>query len=383
MQKILNDLDLLARLVAIDSTSAITNLPIAEFLCEYLERQGVRIDRNLSEKKDKVNLVVRMGPEIGKDRRGLVLSAHMDTVPAGRGWTSEPFSLTDRGDRLFGRGTADMKGFLALAVNAFARTDPDGLDAPLALLLTYDEELGLLGAKRFAETWPETDPLPKNTVVGEPTSLQVVRMHKGHTQLRVTVHGVNAHSGYPHRGVNAIEPAGRVINALSGLRRELEKEPPVQKEYYPETPFVTLNLGTITGGMAVNVVPDRCTVELGLRTLPGVESAPYVERVRKTVEEAIQESRFDFELINNAPSMLLGEKAPIHQTLCEWTGQKETVGVSYGTDAGWFQTLGMESVVFGPGSIEVAHKPDEFIPKKEFQEGCRYIERLIERFCRA
>ena len=370
MQKILNDLDLLARLVSIDSTSAITNLPIAEFLCEYLERQGVRIDRNLSEKKDKVNLVVQMGPEIGKDRRGLVLSAHMDTVPAGRGWTCEPFSLTDRGDRLFGRGTADMKGFLALAINAFSRTDPGGLDAPLALLLTYDEEMGLLGAKRFAETWPETDPLPINTVVGEPTSLQVVRMHKGHTQLRVTVHGVNAHSGYPHRGVNAIEPAGRVITALSGLRRELEKEPPVQKEYYPETPFVTLNLGTITGGIAVNVVPDRCIVELGLRTLPGVESA-------------LRESRFDFELLNDTPSMLLGENAPIHQTLCEWTGQKETVGVSYGTDAGWFQTLGMESVVFGPGSIEVAHKPDEFIPKKEFQEGGRYIERLIERFCRA
>ncbi|MBI4161068.1 MAG: acetylornithine deacetylase [Acidobacteria bacterium] len=372
---------ILARLVGFDTDSAKGNLPVADFLCGLLEGPGVRIDRNSSADGRKVNLVVRKGPDTGPDRGGLVLSAHVDTVPAGEGWTSDPFVLTDRGDRWVGRGTADMKGFLALAVEAFLRADPGRLAAPLALVLTYDEELGLLGARRLVETWPAEDPLPRNCVVGEPTSLRVVRMHKGHLQCRVTVHGVSAHSGYPHRGANAIEPAARVVAALAALREDLARERPPGGEHYPDTPFVTLNVGRISGGMAVNVVPDRCTVELGLRPLPGMDAEPLARRVREAVERGTAGSRFDFETTNDAPPMCTGADAPIHRALCVMTGQRDTAAVSYGTDGAWLQRLGMDCVVFGPGSIEVAHKPDEFLPKEDFVRGRAHLERLIARFC--
>ncbi len=379
----LTDTDLFARLVAFDTTSANSNLRMAEFLCGYLDRAGVRIDRNASADLKKVNLILRMGPDPGPDRRGLVLSGHMDVVPAGEGWDSDPFILTAREDRYVARGAADMKGFLALAVNIFAAAEPERLTAPLALLLTYDEELGCLGAERMFRTWPGKDLLPRNTVIGEPTSLKVVRMHKGHMKLRVTLRGVNAHSGYPHLGVNAIEPAGRIITALAALREELEKERPPHSEHFTETPFAALNVAMISGGLAVNVVPDRCRIDIGLRPLPGMKPGLLAQRVEEAVRNAAGRVRFDFEVSSDGPAMMLSEDAPIYRTLCRMTGQRETVGVSYGTDAGWFQQMGLDCAVFGPGSIEVAHKPNEFLPRAEFEQARIYLQRLVQESCHA
>lgn len=379
----ISDIDLFARLVAFDTTSANSNLPMAEFLCGYLERPGVRIDRNASADLKKVNLILRMGPDPGPGRRGLILSGHMDVVPAGEGWDSDPFTLTARDDRYVARGAADMKGFLALAVNLFAAAEPDRLTAPLALLLTYDEELGCLGAERMFRTWPREDLLPRNTVIGEPTSLKVVRMHKGHMKLRVTLRGVNAHSGYPHLGVNAIEPAGRIITALAALREELEKERSPHSEHFTETPFAALNVAMISGGIAVNVVPDRCRIDVGLRPLPGMEPGTLAQRVEEAVRTAAGTVRFDFEVLNDGPAMMLAEEAPIYRALCRMTGQRETVGVSYGTDAGWLQQMGLDCAVFGPGSIEVAHKPNEFLPRTEFEQARSYLQRLVGESCHA
>ena len=383
MGTLLDDPDLFARLVGFDSTSANSNLPITDFLAGYLERPGVRLDRNLSADGQKANLIVRMGSDPGPDRTGLVLSAHMDTVPPGAGWSTDPFELTDRNNRWYGRGAADMKGFLALAVNAFARTDPASLQAPLALILTYDEELGLLGAERLRATWPQDDPFPKSCVVGEPTSLRVVRMHKGHMKLRVTLHGKNSHSGYPHQGVNAIEPAGGVLIALGTVRERFAQERPEHHQYFPECPYVGLNVGTIQGGVAVNIVPDRCTIDAGLRPLPGIDPKPIAEMIGGVVAEVLKGSAYHFEVVSDGPAMLLPEEAEICQALYKMTGQKETVGVSYGTDAGWFQKMGMECVVYGPGSIEVAHKPNEFMPKSEFRKAGNTVSRLIDSFCRS
>lgn len=379
----ISDTGLFARLVAFDTTSANSNLPMAEFLCGYLERPGVRIDRNASADLKKVNLILRMGPDPGPGRRGLILSGHMDVVPAGEGWDSDPFTLTARDDRYVARGAADMKGFLALAVNLFAAAEPDRLTAPLALLLTYDEELGCLGAERMFRTWPREDLLPRNTVIGEPTSLKVVRMHKGHMKLRVTLRGVNAHSGYPHLGVNAIEPAGRIITALAALREELEKERSLHSEHFTETPFAALNVAMISGGIAVNVVPDRCQIDIGLRPLPGMEPGTLAQRVEEAVRTAAGTVRFDFEVLNDGPAMMLAEEAPIYRALCRMTGQRETVGVSYGTDAGWLQQMGLDCAVFGPGSIEVAHKPNEFLPRTEFEQARSYLQRLVGESCHA
>src|SRR3954464_15613532 len=280
----LSDAELLACLVGFDTTSRNSNLPIADFLCGYLDRPGARLARNSSADGTKANVIAWLGPEPAGDRRGLVLSGHMDVVPAEEdGWRHDPFHLADEGDRWVGRGSCDMKGFLALAANLTAEADPRSWRAPLALVFTYDEEVGTLGAKRLTESFPEAERLPRSAVIGEPTSLRVARTHKGHTKLRITLKGVSAHSGYPHLGVNAIEPAGRVVEALAGLRRALEQEEVPYAELFPEVPYVPLNVGTIHGGSAINVVPDRCVVEVGLRPLPGMAgraTEALVDRVR-------------------------------------------------------------------------------------------------------
>ncbi|HXT21455.1 MAG TPA: M20/M25/M40 family metallo-hydrolase, partial [Thermoanaerobaculia bacterium] len=203
----LSDRDLLARLVAFDTTSSNSNLPLADFLAEYLDRPGVRIHRDAPADQPKANLVVEIGPPVDPaTRAGLVLSGHMDVVPAGDGWTTPPFELHERGGALYARGSADMKGFLALAANVAAGVDPARVRQPLVLVLTYDEELGTLGAAHLHDHWPADRPLPREAIVGEPTEPRPVRMHKGHLKARFTFHGVSAHSAYPHLGKNAIEP---------------------------------------------------------------------------------------------------------------------------------------------------------------------------------
>lgn len=373
---LLTDTELLARLIAFDTTSCNSNAEMAEFIAGYLDRPGVSIERIFDESNTKLNLLIHSGPP-SSERAGLVLSGHMDVVPAREsGWRSDPFVMADLDDRYAGRGTADMKGFLALAMNAAARLDPATLRAPLVLLLTYDEEVGCLGAKRFIDEFRDPPRLPVSTVIGEPTSLRVVRMHKGHLKLRVVTSGVAAHSGYPHLGVNAIEKAAGAVETLAAIRRELETERAENSRFFPHVPFVSLNVGTIHGGAAINVIPDRCEIEVGIRLLPGMSSAEIVERARRRLPDA------EVDVISDSPPLLLDESAPIHQTVSSLVSQTETETVSFAADAGWLQTLGLECILFGPGSIEVAHRPNEFIPKDEFQRGAGLLDQIISQYCR-
>jgi acetylornithine deacetylase len=378
----LSDADLLARLVAFDTTSRNSNLPLADFLAGYLDRAGVRVARNLSANGTKANLIAWVGPEPAGDRKGLVLSGHMDTVPAEEdGWQSDPFTLADRGDCWVARGACDMKGFLALAANLATEADPARLSAPLALVFTYDEEVGTLGARHLTETFPEAAALPRSAIIGEPTSLSVVRVHKGHLKIRITLRGQSAHSGYPHLGRNAIEPAGRVIAALTALRHTLEAEAPPNRELFPEVPFVPLNVGTVHGGSAINVVPDRCQVEVGVRPLPGVDSAALAGRIREAARAAAAPFEPEVEVLSDSPPMLLDEASPIHRRLCALVGQEAGASVSFATDAGWLQRLGLDCAIFGPGSIEVAHKPNELLPKDQLAAARGLLERTIRSFC--
>ena len=371
----------MARLVAFDTTSHASNLPLADFLAEYLDRPGVRIERNRSADGGKTNLVVTIGPET-EDRSGLILSGHMDVVPALEpGWQSDPFALTEAGDRYVGRGTADMKGFLALATNRLAALEPRTVRRPLVLLFTYDEETGTLGARRFTETWPEPGRLPHEIVIGEPTVLRVVRAHKGMLRLRLRFMGIAAHSGYPHLGHNAIEPAARAIVALSELRRRMEAERPPHHEQFPTVPFAALNVGTIGGGSAANVVPDRCEVDLGIRLLPGMEAAAVADRVREAVADALGAEPFALEHVSLSPPMIAPAEAPIHRELCEAVHQHEDHSVMFATDAGWLQEAGFQCVLFGPGSIEVAHRANEFMPVEELRRGGELLEQLVHRRC--
>jgi len=312
-----------------------------------------------------------------------MLSGHMDVVPADEpGWRSDPFIMADAGDRLVGRGTADMKGFLALATNRLAALDRAALRRPLALLFTYDEEVGTLGARRFTESFAGADRLPRSVVIGEPTELRVVRAHKGMVRFRLAFAGKAAHSGYPHLGRSAIEPAARAIVALAELRRTMEIERPPNADAFPEVPFAALNVGTVAGGSAANVIPDRCEVQLGIRLLPGMEVDDMAERVRAAVEKAVH-GPFVLEALSESPAMILDDSAPIHRALRDALGQHESHSVMFASDAGWLRRAGFECVLFGPGSIEVAHQPNEFLPVAEFRRAGAILDGLIHRSCAA
>jgi acetylornithine deacetylase len=373
---------LLDRLVACDTTSSMSNLPAIEALEEALDRPGIELRRFASTDGARANLFARLGPPTDPDTRaGLLLSGHTDCVPAGEPeWTVDPFALTDRADRWLGRGTADMKGFVALAATLAAATDPQALSAPLCLLFTYDEEVGMLGAREFVRQWPANGSLPRACVIGEPTSLEVVRLHKGHLKLRITFAGRTAHSGTPHHGDNAIEKAAPVVEALTALRRELELERPELGELFPEAPFVPLNVARIEGGIAINVVPDRCVVELGFRPMPGSD----VEALRRRVERRIRAAAPDaeIELDGYSEPLLTGEDREIHRFLCELVGQTASRGAPFATDGGPLSALDLDTVIWGPGSIEVAHRADEWLPKDEFRRCAELLPQLVEAFCR-
>jgi len=370
--------------VGFDSVSRNSNLPIAEFISDYLDGRGFRITRNPSADGAKANVIAMAGPEPrGPDRDGLVLSGHMDVVPADEpDWESDPFTLTRRDDSLFGRGSCDMKGFLAIAMNRMLAAEPAKLRHPLALVFTYDEEVGTMGARRLVETGAADSPLPRRAVIGEPTSMRVARMHKGHIKLRFTFPGRSAHSGYPHLGSNAIEPAGRAIVALSELRTALEQERPPLGQHFDPVPFVTLNIAQVSGGAAVNIIPDRCVLDVGLRLLPGMDRDPMLARIRSRVEQAVGRNDVGFEMVNESPPMLLDAEADIFHAACAEAHQEGEHTIAFTTDGGWFGRAGMECVIFGPGAIEVAHRPNEFIPLAELQAADQAIERLIGRFCR-
>lgn len=324
--------------------------------------------------------MVAIGPE-AEDREGLVLSGHMDVVPAEEpGWRSDPFVMADAGDRFVGRGTADMKGFLALAANRLSALDPAALRRPLALLFTYDEEVGTLGARRFTESYAGADRLPRSVVIGEPTELRVVRAHKGMVRVQLEFAGQAAHSGYPHLGRSAIEPAARAIVALAELRRVMESERPANGDAFPAVPYAALNVGTVAGGSAANVIPDRCEVQLGIRLLPGMAAEDMAERVRAAVAQAV-DGPFVLELLSESPAMILDDAAPIHRALREALGQRESHSVMFASDAGWLRRVGFEWVLFGPGSIEVAHQPNEFLPVAEFRRAGEVLDGLIHRSC--
>jgi acetylornithine deacetylase len=271
-----------------------------------------------------------------------------------------------------------MKGFLALAVEAFAAVDPARLVAPLALLFTHDEELGTLGARRFVESNPDAAGLPRRTIVGEPTGLRAIRMHKGHVRIRIEVRGIAAHSAYPHLGRSAIEPAARAIVALAVLRETLAGERPQHAAAFEPVPFVPLNVGGVAGGVADNVVPDRCAIDLGLRPLPGMEAGPLVERVRAAVAPALEGEEWSLELVNESPPAIVPEDADLYRWLAEETGAADSV--SFATDAGWLQRAGFECVVWGPGSIEVAHKPNEWVPVEDLNRAREVLARAVARW---
>jgi len=377
----LPDRELLARLVAFDTTSHLSNRAIADFIRNYADWPNVRIDEQASPCGEKLNLILSTGPQVD-DRSGLTLSGHMDVVPATEpDWKSDPFTLTEREGNLYARGSCDMKGFDALALNALVDASTRELAHPLVVALTYDEEVGTIGARHLVEQWPRVRELPSACIVGEPTSLEVVRLHKGHTKVQVTIEGVSAHSAYPHLGRNAIEAAARILVSLRGLRHRLEQEGGALAGYFHDAPFVSLNVGTINGGSAVNVVPDRCTMMLGFRLLPRMSRDEVLQRIVIACRNAAGADPYEVVATGESPPLFLDEKTRIYTALADLVGQTDTVSASYATDGGWLAQAGMDCAVWGPGSIEVAHKPNEFMPAAEYARGRELLECAVREFC--
>ncbi|MCC6358292.1 MAG: acetylornithine deacetylase [Phycisphaerales bacterium] len=382
----MNPRELLTRLVAFPSINGRAPTAIFDFVAEFLSAAGARVHRLRAPGSPRENILAQRGPD-STDGSGLLLSGHLDVVPADEpDWLSPPFELTERDGRVYGRGAADMKGWVALACHEFARIRDDDLRHPLTLLLSSDEEVGSLGIQDFVKQAKAGDvgPLPRSVLVGEPTAGQIVRMHKGHLKGRITITGKPAHSGYPHLGVNAIEHAGAVLAALTALTAELRDERAETSAYFPDCPHPVLNLATIHGGSAVNVVPDRCVLEFGLRLLPGQPTAPFLDRIRTAIARLPDPVRraTTLEIVNDNVPMLCRADAPLLKVVRDISGASEPVGASYASDAGWLSTLGLDCILFGPGDIRDAHRANESIDVAEWTAGRKTLARIIDAFCR-
>lgn len=380
----MSDRELLARLIQYESVSHRSNADIATFAADYCVAAGCRVQAFSYDDGRKVNVVIGRGafsnPTAGAIAQdGLILSGHLDVVPAEEpGWDSPPFVLTERDARLIGRGVADMKGWVAQALNLLCRLRDDELRAPLVLILTADEEIGSVGMQHFVRSVRagEVGPLPSMALIGEPTESRIVRMHKGHLKARIDIEGKAAHSGYPHLGVNAIEIGGAVLMELTRLAQSLGGDRCEMSSYFPDCPFPVLNLGRILGGGAVNVVPERCEIEFGMRLLPDQESETVLSRVRQCLDgvPAAWRERVRFRVLNDNVPMLCNEDAAIVALLKRVTGETSSAGVSYASDAGWLSTLGIRCVLFGAGSITNAHRANEWIGIEEWERGGRILE---------
>jgi acetylornithine deacetylase len=374
--------DILETLVGFDTTSRHSNLALIEWVEAYLDRHGVPHRRVLNAEGTKSNLLATVGPAV---EGGAVLSGHTDVVPVdGQPWTSDPFSIVERDGRLYGRGTCDMKGFLALALAAV----PDLIAAkprrPVHLAFSYDEEIGCLGAPGLIEVINRELPKPAFVVVGEPTDMVAVNGHKGITYYRVTVSGREAHSSQTQQGVSAIMEAVTLMASLTELAARLERDADPASPFTPKG--ATLTIGIVHGGTAGNILARECKFLFDLRcphTLdPQVVLAPFFAEVRAldaALKARAPEAGVAIEMLSNVPPFAPepdGAAESFARRLAGDNGPPRAV--SFATEAGQFQRAGLSTVLCGPGSIEQAHQPDEYIEISQMERGVAFMRRLTE-----
>jgi len=376
--------EILARLVAFDTTSRNSNLPLIEWVEAYLDQFDVGYERVYDPTGTKACLWATIGP---KDVAGYVLSGHTDVVPVDdQVWATDPFTLTEVGSRLYGRGTSDMKGFAAVCLSRLPAMVEKPLKQPIHLCLSHDEEVGCIGVRNALARIDELAPVtPLAAFVGEPTSMAVVVAHKAKWSYVVEVHGHACHSSLAPSGVNAIEAAAEVIAEIRAIGREFEASGPRDPLY--DVPFSTSHVGTIRGGTALNIVPEHCTFEFEFRMLAGVDHQPFEDRLRAHVREKIEpwmkarhpETGIDIRLANGFPGFDTPPEADATVLAKRLAGRNDHTKVAYGTEAGLFVTMGrMPTVVVGPGSIGQAHIPDEFIETSELEKCGSFVDRLID-----
>lgn len=374
--------EILAALVGFDTTSRNSNLELIGWVETYLAAHGVTGTRTYDPTGTKANLWATVGP---KDRPGYVLSGHTDTVPVdGQDWTSDPFTLTERDGLLYGRGTTDMKGFLAAALAKVPAMQAAGLATPIHLCLSHDEEIGCIGVRYALETLGETLPAaPIGAFVGEPTGMQVIIAHKGKHNYRATVRGRPCHSSLAPEGVNAIDYAADLVLKVRDVARALAAGP---RDEGFDIPFSTAHTGVIHGGTVLNIVPESCSFVFELRMLPGQDHQPWEDEIRAYARDVLEprmrtvapETGIDIELLNGMPGFDAAAESAVVGMAKRLAGRNDHAKVAYGTEAGLFVSMAaIPSVVVGPGSIEQAHKPDEFISPAELARCEAFLDRLI------
>lgn len=375
-------LEILARLVAFDTTSRNSNLALIAWVEEFLRQRGIASKRVANADSSKANLYALIGPETSG---GVVLSGHTDVVPVdGQPWSSDPWTLAAREAKLYGRGTADMKSFLALALAHVDAATEAPLKQPLILAFSYDEEIGCLGAPAMIAEILRDLPRPAAAIIGEPTSMKVVSAHKGVRSFIVEVIGREAHSSLPGAGVSAVTEALKLMNWVVEEGREASRTP--HPHFHPPGP--TMTVGRVEGGTAANILARRCEFVFDLRC-PEVTQADAIEarfrelvaRVDADIKARAPEGGVAITRRSNTAGLAIERDSAAEALARALTGDNETRAVSYAAEAGLFQRAGIPAIVCGPGSIEQAHQPDEWIERAQIEQGARFMQKLIERLC--
>jgi acetylornithine deacetylase len=373
-------IDLIRRLVAFDTVSAHSNLELIHFVRDYLAALGVASRLTFDATGNKANLLATIGPEIPG---GIVLSGHTDVVPVtGQPWSADPFRLVERDGRLYGRGTADMKSFLAVALAMMPEFLAVRLRVPIHLALSYDEEVGCLGVGGLLADLAAALPRPAIAIIGEPTSMRLANRQKGFYGFTTTVTGRDGHSSGTHRGVNAVTYAAEIVGWLARVADEIAGQGPFDAGFDP--PYTTLNVGVIRGGTALNIIARECSFDWEFRPIPGFDvdsirrrldahvAEHILPRMRKIAPEADVVTRADL----GQPALTPEEDSPAEALVRLLTGANTAGAVSFGTEASLFQDAGISAVICGPGSIEQAHQPDEFIALEQVEACLTFLRRL-------
>ena len=374
-------LDMLARLVAFDTESAKSNIALIDFVADYLADWGVPSTRIPNAAGDKQALFATIGPQ---DRGGIVLSGHSDVVPvAGQSWTSDPFTLRVADGRAHGRGAVDMKAFLALGLALVPDFLAAGLATPIHVFISYDEEVTCLGVVDGIRRMGQDLPRPRAVIVGEPTLLEIADAHKGILTFNTQITGFAAHSSKPHLGASAVHAGVRLAAELERLARELAAHPEENSRFDP--PYDTVHVGTIRGGNARNILADSCRIEWEVRYLPRSDAQAVPRRFEALAAQVLAEMRetapgamIVTDTYSDVPGLAPDPGSEAERLGMRLAGRNATIAVPYATEAGHFQNAGLPTIVCGPGSIDQAHQPDEYITLDQLAAGEAFMRRLME-----
>ncbi|MQU41746.1 acetylornithine deacetylase [Pseudomonas helleri] len=375
-----NSRDLLASLVAFDTTSRESNLQLIEFVRDYLARLDVPCDLIFNADRSKANLFATLGPD---DRPGIVLSGHTDVVPVdGQPWTVIPFELTEKDGKLYGRGTADMKGYIACVLAAVPKLLAAPLRMPVHIALSYDEEVGCLGVRSLLTELEQRPHKPLLCIIGEPTELKPVLGHKSKLAMRCDVHGAACHSAYAPQGVNAIEYAAQLIGELGRIGLRL-RAPDLQDRRF-DPPFTTVQTGVISGGKALNIVPANCRFDFEVRALPAQDPREVTEQLERFAEQEVLPkmlavdagSAIRFSELSAYPGLATDAQSQAAQLIAQFCGSSEFTTVAFGTEGGLFDAIGIATVICGPGSMNQGHKPDEFVSLEQLDACDAMLDRI-------